>query len=284
MKLLRYRIIIFILGFFSITLHLSAQAEGLVLSAPPRESAEKGMKMYGPIAEHLTQVLGVKVEYVHPGNWLNYQREMRNDKYDIVFDGPHFIAWRVAHLGHEALVKLPGKLQFMLVYDKNGEKFSHPDDLIGKRICGISPPNLSTLSVLDYYRNPVRQPMIKGVNGGMGKVHKTLFSKKAGCKAAVLRTAFYNKKLAQDQRDNLNTLFKSKSMPNQGISVSQRVSKQVKEKIRKELTIGQGVVSTRGVLKRFGGKAKSFIPTDAKEYAGHNMLLEGVIFGWEGYK
>jgi len=36
----------------------------------------------------------------------------------------------------------------------------------------------------------------------------------------------------------------------------------------------------KGILKRFGGKAKSFIPTKAKEYDGYNMLLEGVIFGW----
>ena len=281
MKLIINRIIILVLGFFSLVFHISAYAEGLILTSPPRESAENGMKMYGPIASHLSQVLGIKVTYLHPGNWLNYQREMRNDKYDIVFDGPHFIAWRIAHLGHEALLKLPGKLQFMLVYDKNEVNYEHPDDLIGKKICGISPPNLSTLSILDYYRNPVRQPMIKGIKGGMGKVHKTLIEKKAGCDAAVLRTAFYKKKLPKAQRDNLKTLYLSKAMPNQGISVSQRVSPRVKEKIRNELTIGKGVKSTKEILKRFGGKAKSFIPTKLNEYDGYNMLLEGVIFGWE---
>lgn len=280
MKVIKSKIILFLLFVFSVGLHLSAYAEGLVLTAPPRESAENGMKMYGPIAEHLTKTLGVKVTYLHPGNWLNYQREMRNDKYDIVFDGPHFISWRVAHLGHEALVKLPGKLQFMLVYDKNNESYEHPDDLIGKKICGISPPNLSTLSVLDYYRNPVRQPMIKGIKGGMGKVHKALTDKKAGCDAAVLRTAFYKKKLPKAQRENLKSLYLSKALPNQGISVSKRVSQAIKEKIRNELTIGKGVASTKAILKRFGGKAKSFIPATLKEYDGHNMLLEGVIFGW----
>ena len=280
MKLIRNKIILFLLGFISISMHVSALAEGLVLTSPPRESAEKGMKMYGPIAEHLSQTLGVKVTYVYPGNWLNYQREMRNDKYDIIFDGPHFIAWRVAHLGHDALIKLPGRLQFMLVYDKANVSYEHPDDLIGKRICGISPPNLSTLSILDYYRNPVRQPMIKGIKGGMGKVHKTLTDKKAGCDAAVLRTAFYKKKLPKAQQDNLNTLYLSKAMPNQGISVSKRVSQSIKDKIRNELTIGKGVPSTLAVLKRFGGKAKSFIPVKVNEYNGYNMLLEGVIFGW----
>ncbi len=280
MKLIKRNIFAFILGLLAITVHLSAQAEGLILTAPPRETAEKGQKMYGPIAAHLAKTLGVQVTYKHPGNWLTYQRDMRNDKYDIVFDGPHFIAWRVAHLGHEALVKLPDKLQFMLVYEKGGKEYTKPDDLIGKRICGISMPNLSTLSILDYYRNPVRQPMIKGIKGGMGKVHKTLVDKKAGCNAAVLRTAFFKKKLKKDQRENLKTLFLSKAMPNQGISVSKRVSQRLKDKITDELTIGKGLASTKGLLKRFGGKAKSFIPVKGTEYAGYNMLLEGVIFGW----
>ena len=184
-------ILVFILGVLVITTHITAQAEGLILSAPPRETAEKGQK-----------------------------------------------------------------------------------------ICGISMPNLSTLSILDFYRNPVRQPMIKGIKGGMGKVHKTLVGKKAGCHAAVLRTAFFKKKLKKAQRENLKTLVKSKAMPNQGISVSRRVSQKFKDKIVTELTIGKGASSMKGILKRFGGKAKSFIPAKAKEYDGYNMLLEGVIFGW----
>lgn len=259
----------------------SAFAKDLILSAPPRENAEAGMKLYGPVAAHLTKLLGVKVSYEHPGNWLKYQREMRNDKYDIVFDGPHFIAWREAHLGHEALIKLPGKLQFMLVTDKDSELIKEPNDLIGKNICGISPPNLSTLSVLDYFRNPVRQPVIKGIKGGMGKVYKSLAVKdKKKCDAAVLRTAFHKKKLKPEQKAVIKTIFKSKVMPNQGVSVSPRVSLELKLRMKKSLTIGEGVESTKGILKRFAGKSKSFIPVSEKEYVGYNDLLEGVIFGW----
>lgn len=262
-------------------IYSTAYAKELILSAPPRETAEAGMKIYGPVAAHLTKLLGVTVTYKHPGNWLRYQREMRNDKYDIVFDGPHFIAWREQHLGHEALLKLPGKLQFILVTDKGNTKVTKPNDLIGKNICGISPPNLSTLSVLDYYRNPVRQPVIKGIKGGMGKVFKSLSSDdKKKCDAAVLRTAFHKKKLKKDQQASIKTLFKSKAMPNQGVSVSKRVSPELKLRIKKSLTVGSGIPSTKKLLKRFGGKAKSFIPVKSKEYAGYNNLLEGVIFGW----
>ena len=272
--------LVFLLLFLNSILSM-AFAQELILSAPPRETPKAGMAMYGPIAAHLTQLLGVRVKYQHPGNWLKYQREMRNDKYDIVFDGPHFIAWREAHLGHETLVKLPGKLQFVLVTDKASSKFTNPDDLIGKNICGISPPNLSTLSVLDYYRNPVRQPVIRGIKGGMAKVFKD-FSEKGErrCDAAVLRTAFHNKKLKHEQRENIKTIYKSKAMPNQGISVSRRVSPELKLRMKQSLTTGRGVDSTKLLMKRFAGNAKNFIPSENKEYAGYNTLLEGVIFGW----
>jgi len=270
-----------ILLFISNSFISTVFAKDLILSAPPRESAQAGMEMYGPIANHLTKLLNRKVTYKHPGNWMTYQHDMRDNKYDIIFDGPHFISWREEHLGHEVLVKLPGKLQFVLVTDRDNEKFRQAKDLIGKNICGISPPNLSTLSVLDYYRNPVRQPVIKGIKGGMNKVFNSLTLKdKKKCDAAVLRTTFHNKKLKQQQRAKIKTIYESKAMPNQAISVSNRVSPELKLRIKKSLTTGDGVDSTKELLKRFAGKAKSFVPVKKKEYAGYNNLLEGVIWGW----
>jgi ABC-type phosphate/phosphonate transport system substrate-binding protein len=258
-----------------------AIAQGFVLSAPPRETPENGMKQYGPIAAHLSKLLGVEVTYKHPENWLKYQREMRNDKYDFVFDGPHFISWRVAHLGNEALVRLPGELQFILVNKVSDTAFDNPDKLIGKKICGISPPNLATLSVLDYYRNPVRQPVIKGINGGAEKVYQAYLDNKFGCDAVIFRTDYFNKKLTKAQRADLKLLYTSKAMPNQGITASKRVSREQKDAVIKEFTVGSGVGSTAGIIKRFAGNAKSFIPVKENEYDGYNMLLEGVIFGWE---
>ncbi|MFK5914308.1 MAG: PhnD/SsuA/transferrin family substrate-binding protein [Woeseiaceae bacterium] len=278
--MVRMKFVVVLLGMMLLYPYVNAQAEGLIFTSPPRESKAKGEKMYNPIAAHLTKTLGVKVTYVHPGNFLNYQREMRNDKYDIIIDGPHFIAWRIAHLGHEALIKLPGKLQFVLVTEKSNTQYKSPDDLIGKSICGISPPHLSILSVLDYYRNPVRQPIIKGVRGGMKAVHKKLINEKKKCDAGVFRTVFLAKKLSKEQNNNLKTLYLSQVMPNQGLSVSRRVSQRMKDKITNELSIGKGVASTKAFIKRFAGKAKSMIPVKPKEYDGYNTLLEGVIFGW----
>jgi ABC-type phosphate/phosphonate transport system substrate-binding protein len=248
------------------------------MTAPPREPQEIGIKQYESTAAFISKIIGKPVKYEHPGNWLTYQSNMRNNKYDIVFDGPHFASWRMAHISHDMLVKLPGKLQFYLLTDINNSQINSADDLIGKKICGISPPNLSTLSVLAYYQNPVRQPIIKGIKGGMGKVHKTF--KSGGCEALVLRTAFYYKKLQDADRKSLKIIYKSPAMPNQVISAGKRLTQEEKSRLRVALISNDGAQATKPTLQRFGGKAKAFIPATAKEYEGYNNLLEGVIFGW----
>jgi len=58
---------------------------------------------------------------------------MRYDKYDIVIDAPHFASWWIANLGHEALVKLPGKLQFLLLTEMSNTVIDNADKLIAKK-------------------------------------------------------------------------------------------------------------------------------------------------------
>ncbi len=262
----------------SLLIFSRAQAE-LILSAPPRESQKAGDKLYGPLAKHLTQLLGEKVIYQHPDNWLHYQRELRNDVYDVVFDGPHFVSWRIKHLKHSVLVKLPGTLKFFIVTNKTAGKINTLKDLIGKKICAISPPNLGTMTVIDQFKNPVRQPDIYPVRGGFGAVAKEFSA--GACDAAVFRNAFYNKKLSEDARTTTKKLFASTPLPNQAISVSSRVNNKNKAKIIESLTSGEGLKSANSIVKRFGGKkAKSFIVAQQNEYLTQVDLLEGVVFGW----
>lgn len=252
--------------------------ETLVMTAPPRESKKAGKQQYEITANYISKVIGRPVKYEHPGNWLTYQFNMRKGKYDIVFDGPHFASWRMVHQGHDMLVKLPGDLQFYLLIAADNGQISSPDDLIGKNICGISPPNLSTLSILARFRNPVRQPVIKGIKGGMGAVYKTF--KTGACEAMVLRSTYYKKKLTDDDRNALKIIFKSPVMPNQVISAGKRLTANEKARLQLALIDADGVAATQPTLKRFGGKSRAFVPANDKEYKGYNELLEGVIFGW----
>ena len=250
----------------------------LIMTAPPRESVEAGTKLYAPIAIYLSGVLGEKVVYQHPRNWLRYQSDMRADKYDIVFDGPHFISWRIKHLGAKALVKLPGKLQFYVVTMANDKNIQKIEDVIGKRVCGIAPPNLATLSMFAKLNNPVRQPVLHPVRGGFKKVNKEF--KQGACRAAIFRTAFYKKKMKQSDRDMMRIIYTSPALPNQGFTVSKRINSKKLQRIRSAMLSRDGAAASAGLLKRFGGKAKGFKTANNSEFKDQYLFLEGVIFGW----
>ena len=254
-------------------------AQDLILTAPPREKPADGQKQYGPLAAYLTKLFGQKVTYVFPGNWLKYQRDMREDKYDIIFDGPHFISWRNAHLDNQVVVRLPGTLAFYLLGKKDDQNIKSVNDLVAKEFCGVPPPNLASLSILAAFPNPVRQPVIKGIRGAGAAVFKAFMA--GQCSAAVIRTAYYKKFLTDAQRAKVKIIYASKPYPNQGITVSKRVTPRERSLMVQALTNGDGIKATQPILKRFGGKAKHFIPTKNEEYLGINSLLEGVIFGWE---
>lgn len=270
------------IALFLFTLAWSSVHAELVLTSPPRESAANGLKQYGPIAEKLTQVLGEKVTYQHPKGWLYYQRDMRKDKYDIIFDGPHFVSWRIKKFDHTPVAKLPGKLSFVLITEKGmtGLKdleINRPYDLVNLPVCALAPPNLATLSILAAYDNPVRQPRLMTVKGGMKGVYNAFKSGK--CKAAILRDKFYEKKIPENEREKLKVLFKSDPVTSQGITVSSRVNEDQRKLIAGALT--EITTATAPTLKRFAPKAEKMVITDNSEYEGYYKLLTGVIFGWE---
>ena len=45
----------------------------LILTAPPRETPEKGVEIFQPIAKYLSNVLGEPVEYRYQTGWIKYR-------------------------------------------------------------------------------------------------------------------------------------------------------------------------------------------------------------------
>jgi len=259
-------------GFFC-----SAVNAKLVLSAPPRETLQDGEKYYAPIAKYLSKVLREEVVYEHPVNWTNYTRDMRAGKYDIVFDGPHFVAWRMKHVKHIPIARLAGTLDFMVLAKKTDKKVNSMRDLIGKSICGLASPNLGTVSAFAMYNNPVIQPDIKIISGGMKTVMKKFLQ--GECQYAVVRDKLY-KKLPTDTKKLLKIVAKSQPVPNQTISVSTKITQLKRDKIAATLTSEQGAAVADLLLTRFSKKKKYFIPAKVHEFNGLEDLLEGVVWGW----
>ncbi len=261
---------------FSLIIPSTAPAE-LLLTAPPRESSAKGAQMYGPVAEWLSWLLGEKVTYVYPKTWLHYQRDLRADRYDIVFDGPHFISWRMKKFGHRPVVRLPGKLGFFTVARADDERIKQVSDLVNRKVCLIAPPNLSALSLLNEFHDPIRQPRLVTVRGGMMAVFRAF---KAGkCDAAVLRDQFYNKKLVNEDKALMNIVFRSPLFIGQGFTVSSRVTEDKLQRMR--IAMSQEHPALKPLLKRFAPGADYMVEASEQDYQEYYRLLSGIISGWE---
>lgn len=259
---------------------IDAMAANLILTGPPRESAKDGEKLYGPLARHIGELTGHNIVYKHPENWLKYQRDMKRGKFDIVFDGPHFASWRIKHLNHTAVAKLPGTLQFHLVAMADNDRINISKDMGGKKVCAIPPPNLSAMLMLTRLDLDAREPIIKAAKGGMKGVYKGL--KSGRCETAMLRSSFYNKKLNEQQRSELKIIYSSPILPNQVITVGKRIQHADLKKITESLTKGEGIIASQNIVKRFVGKqAKALVEVQENEYTGYRVLLEDVVMGWK---
>jgi len=265
-----------VLAVFGVIFFLPAQAN-LILTAPPRESVERGEELYGPLAHALTRMLGQTVVYEHPRDWVEYTLKMRENAYDIIFDGPQFAAWRIKHLEHVPVAKLPGDLYFLAVTRFSDKQLARANDLIntGTPVCGMPSPNLATIAVMKHFTNPILQPDIYEVssfNDGYALL-------RAGkCRAVVLQAQFL-RNLPAAEKAQLNVLFASERYPNQTVTASKRVTDSQRATITALLTRPGGMPETEELFKQYAKQAKRFDPANEQEYAGMESILEE-MWGW----
>lgn len=242
----------------------------LVFSAPPRESAAEGNATYGPIAEYLSQALGKPVVYKHSDNWLTYQTDMQKGSYDLVLDGPHFTGWRIAKSNHNPLVKFPGNLQFVVVVKKDDAKVAEIKQLVGRPVCGMSSPNLGTLTLLNQFDNPARQPVIVSTNG-WDNIYQGLLSGR--CAGAVLPLS----NLLKLDRDGSYTrvVFRAAALPNQAFSAGPRISTQDQIRIKQALLSPQADGATAQLRKVYAIEG-TLVPAKREEYAALAGMLKDV--------
>ncbi len=216
----------------------------LVFSAPPRETEEEGIRIYRPIAEYLSHIIGKTIVYKHPSDWLTYQTEMQRGSYDIVFDGPHFNSWRISNLQHNMLAKIADDHVFAVVVRKNDNHITDIKQLAGQRLCGMDPPNFGTLAVLGQFDNPARQPLIINSVGWTKAYEGVAFEKK--CSAAIIPMA--NLKKINNSENFVRVVYKSKALPNQAFSAGPRIAAQDQARIAAALMSQEGTAATARLM------------------------------------
>jgi len=250
----------------------AAVGDVITFATAPTQSVARTKELYGPIAEYLSEKTGKEVKLVIPRNFLEYTSKMRKGEYDIIFDGPHFVSWRMQSIKHIPVARLPGALVFVAVV-KEDAKINTIDDLIAKKVCAVNSPNLATLSIIDAFTNPVRQPVIVSQRSFKDAMKCLKLDKGA---AAFLPVKFWNKFKKKGKTTGLKILYSTKErpLPPRTFSMTKTIDIVTRDKIVAALINSEGQAGTKPVLDRF--KSKRFVAAEANEYKGLARLLASV--------
>ncbi len=250
----------------------AAESDVITFTTAPTQSLAQTKKIYGPLVEYLAKSTGKNIQLVAARNFLEYTSKMRKGEYDIIFDGPHFVNWRMEHINHQPIARLPGKLVFAAIV-KDGGVINNVKQLIGKKVCAVNSPNLATLMILDSFPNPVRQPVIVSARS-FKDAFKCLKSGKG--QAAFLPLGFWKKFKKKGKTGGLRVLYTTKKnpLPTRTFSISKRLDAATIGAIQRALLNTEGQEGAQPLLKRF--RRKNFVDAPSSEFKGLSRLLLSV--------
>jgi len=239
-----------------------------VFTAPPRESLEKGIKVYKPISDYLTKVTGETFTYYHPETWTEYSSKMHAETFDLVFDGPHFVDWRINNIGHSVILKLPKIARWALITRKDDLSIATINDMVGRKACAPGSPNFGMLNMMSHFPDPDKQPIhvkVKGWNNVFNAV------KSGKCDVGVLPNT--NHDIFDKNREFTKSIHKHLPYPNQGMTYGPRISYALAEKIKSALLSDEGQAAMANLRKRYTA-SKKLIKAENEEYDGVRIVLK----------
>jgi ABC-type phosphate/phosphonate transport system substrate-binding protein len=243
----------------------------LVLGTQPRGSYDNIAPSFEQVAAYLSKEIGEKVVYRHSREWISYAKDLREDKYDIVFDEAHFVAWRIANKKHTLVAAaVPEASEKHAVIVKRGDsKLYHVGQLAGRTVCGMGPPNLATLSLLAQFPNPLRVPLIvmvdsydsayRGVTGGK-------------CMAAVMSDLAFER-LNKPAGNAKVILTGERLMPGDAFTVGSRVRAETRGKILQALLSADTAAGMKLFIDRYAYGKLLDLPVE-EQYRGLEAVLK----------
>lgn len=244
-----------------------AVAAPLVFTATPNARNATLDATYRLFAGFLAGAARNPVRYENAHSLFAYASLMGQRKFDIVFDGPQFTAWRDAREGYRPIVRLRPPLVFEILVGAGAQdaRIQVPRDLDGQTVCVPPFPNLATI-VLDNHTSQVASPSIVVRPGPKQDLHAFL---KGDCVATVVP-----KKLAMKTSPGVaRVLYTSQAYPNLTVSVSPKVSRAVRQRLRAALLSPRG----EALAKRIFGQ--TFVPAHRAEYTPYaGMLNQSFLF------
>ena len=220
-------------------------------------------KMYAPIAADFSGVAEKNVLFMTSSTYKNFMVNLDKQMYDIVFVQPFDYVNIADKYGYRPLATRNKPLPAILVVKPDG-KINNVAQLRGKVIA--LPPAVAAISYLikNYLKenglNPGTDVKIEHQRSHASCMRSVMLGTAAACGTAPPALAFFTKKM----NTQLNTIAKTKAIPNSLFAVHPNVPEQVYQELLKQISSWSTTESGKLLLK--GSKVDKFIPAYDKDY------------------
>lgn len=247
--------------------------EPLRLAIAPHSLQGDARAHYQPLIDLLEQTLGRPVAFDYSNDWNDYLEGIAGDRYDIILDEPHLMAWRQVHHGHEALVVVDQPHGYFVVKRKDRRDIVDISDMAGKRICVTPPPTLAALSLRHLFANPARQPFLVHQNTPVGSytaLHR------GECDGAVVPVRMLTNLADLRSTRNTHILYQTELLPGPGASASRRLDAAERTLVRTALQGARGGLVLANLLPGLPGPVGAR-RCEAREFSGLEDLLQDEV-------
>ncbi len=251
----------------TLPLTLNAAEKPLIFTTAPSQNRLIIENLYRPFIRYLEGALGQPIRFEVESSLSTYTYKMRNDEYDLVFDGPHFAGWRIDVKQHKPLVKLPGQASLVVAASPKAAHLTMADLAQGRaRVCVFPQPNILTMAFLKEFPNPLQRPTLLRVQE-LAELEDCVLSGRGD--VLVMQESQWQESPNHAKLSLID--FKSTAYPNRTLTFSHRVATATAEQLKTVLLTPAGAEAASAVLKSYG--ADRFVEAHLSEYAGLGKLL-----------
>jgi len=267
----------------ALAISLPAHADLILSGSPSIVDRTELNKNYTALATLLSKELGEPVHYVAPVSCQDYPHALRKGQYDLIVDGPHAAAWRIAKGLHKPVAEAQGTLEYLLVVPASNTTTHAAEQLINRAVCVNASSNLSTLIFLEQFPNPMQQPELR-IFDDQAKRPQMLLS--GECDAAVLPAKVYQNKFDPATQAKLRVVYKLAPLPGVVLTASDKLSAEKRNALTKRLSTANPAsdpllqaLNTVGVNGDDPSKAL-WIEVKPDALKGFEKVLSQNIYGW----
>ncbi|MFL6711299.1 MAG: phosphate/phosphite/phosphonate ABC transporter substrate-binding protein [Sulfurifustis sp.] len=244
---------------------LVAEEPPLVLLAQSLARDERSIDSYAPLAQYIASLTGRRCTLQMPPNFPAYWATLRQGKYDLALDAPHFTDYRVHKFGFSVLAKLPDAAGYSLIA-RDAEAPSDPAQLVGRRIASLGLLSVGAGRLAAMFPNPVRQPLLIEV-ASVDQAMDLLLARRV--EAAFLPAPALARRLAQG---GVTVVLTTEPMTQLAVSASPRLPAEMRERVREGLLRADQTEAGRALLRAID--IKRFEPVTAESFANQRTALK----------